>query len=96
MNGHVDILVMLIGDDGRDCGNLGTCSFPHVPQLGSHVLLHPPEPESSSLVDEEHVYEIVDIRYQFARPEDSESARRLFGWEIAVRHRGPHLDYRQK
>jgi hypothetical protein len=93
MKGTIKVLTMLVGEDGKDIGNIGELELPHVPQIGSHILAHDTPEAPANGIDQEHVYEVVDVRYQVRRAVAG-GTRELFGWEIAVRHRGPHLAFR--
>ena len=89
-NDEVAVTATLLDDDGGH-SPLGVLRFPHPPQIGSHVLLHPPgrEPEGE---DPEHVYRVVNVFYVFARPGEPGGERRCEGWQIDVAHLGSHRD----
>ncbi len=89
----VSIFTLVVDDEGHKRTNLGNLSFPHVPQIGSRVLVHPlPEHRGDSLPEEHHVYEVVGVSYQFEREEGEGGGRVCSGWEIDVHHLGSHLD----
>jgi hypothetical protein len=97
MNNTTSVLAMLVDDEGKPAGLLGTFAFPNVPQIGSHFFFYSEQAkQDGDLLDEDHVYQIVDVHYGFGREADSKNTYHCNGWEIWVRDLGGHIGHRYR
>jgi hypothetical protein len=90
----ITVHTMLVNETGKLHRVLGDLELPHVPQIGSHILAHPIDAPEDGIGSEEHIYEVVDVRYQVGRYGAPSRVRKLMGWEILLKDRGSHLKFR--
>ena len=88
---------MGVSAKGKLTRGLGMVEFPHVPQIGSHILAAPKGSSDPNGPDAElHIYEVIDVTYEVGTPPEdgpSDGLRPLKGWEIIVEDRGPRRDF---